>query len=606
MRGLIAAFLVVILGVGCSGPQGPLRVGAKDFEEQLILAHMLAELARSEGMRAILVECQDTYGCQQAMRRGQVDVMVEYSGTASVLGGLAAAGDAPGDQRALYEGLGMRWLGDLGFDNSYEMVVPTARAASLDLRAISDLSRLEGGLRIATPSVYARRPGDGLFPLLRRYGLRLAEPPLLFDQPAERYEAVLTGRADAAVAYATDGALAGRRLRALEDPLDFFPPYQGGVVARADAVSRYPQLEGLVAKLQDRLDTATMRRLNGRAQMEGQAPAAVAADFLRTAGLIKEGGETAREAELFLAAHEGDRLSAETNRALRAVRQAFPQRSVTVVEGADPIGLLADGGARLAVLGGERFFTGGGESPERDQRAEAVAVVGTRTIHLVRRQRHDAQPLAGRIGVLPSGSGAARVATDILELAGKKPARHGQPRELLRGLREGRLDGVLVLTEVPDPEFAEALARFPDLHFQALDDRPGGRRGMVLPYLRATRIPAGSYPHQPDPVETVGSQVVVAGPAPQDGGAARVGGPAAALRTAGLPLSEAEVDGLVAASTVKELPDPVLPSPWSLSGGETRTGGAAFERVLDTVLNVLVWGFLLWLVFLLLRPARQA
>ncbi len=598
--------LLLVLG-GCGGPRGPLKVGAKNFEEQLILAHMVAEIARGEGTRALVVECRDTYGCQQAMREGRVDVMVEYSGTVAVLGGMGPETGSAADQQALYRNLGLRWLGGLGFDNPYKMVVPTARAAALGLESIGDLGRLEGGLRVATPSVYARRPGDGLFPLLRRYGLRLTEPPMLFDNPGERYEAVLSGRADAAIAYATDGALTGRRLRVLEDPLGFFPPYRAGVIARPGAVADYPRLGRLVSKLQGWLDAPTMRRLNARVQLEGQAPAAVAGDFLRVAGLLGEGGPERHEAELHLARHREDRLSAETGRALRAVRQAFPQRSVQVREVTDPLDELADGRARLAVLGSERFFriaNGGG--PERDRRGEAVAVLGARMLHLVRQTKRPAAPLTGRIGILPPGSGSAGVTERILALAGREPATRGQPHELLGKLATGELEGVLVLAEAPDPEFAEALAQDEALALQPLADLLEGERGVVLPYLKPTRLPAGTYPGQEEPLETLGTQVVVAGPAPQPGGTARVGGPAAALRTAGLPLSRAEVDALVAATRVSELPDPVLPSPWTLRAAPERPGIRSFERILDTALNVVVWVFLAWLLGLLVGPAVRS
>lgn len=604
IRRLLIPVLAAALAAGCGGPQGPLKVGAKDFEEQLILAHMLADLAGSEGTRALVVECQDTYGCQQAMREGRVDIMVEYSGTAAVLGGKGAQAGSGEVPEELYRDLGLRWLGELGFDNPYKMVVPTARAAAMGLATIGDLTRLEGGIRVATPSVYARRPGDGLFPLLRRYGLKLAEPPMLFDNPGERYEAVLTGRADVAVAYATDGALGGRRLRVLGDPLGFFPPYRAGVIATPEAAADHPRLEEWVGRLQGKLDTDTMRTLNSRVQLEGQPPAAVASDFLRSAGLLRAGGPVRREAELTVALHGADRLGAETGRALRAVGEAFPLRSVQLREVTDPLDELADGRARLAVLGSERFFRASESGMERDTRGEAVAVLGTRMLHVVRRDGGDA-PFSGRIGILAGDSGAAEVTSRVLALLGREPAARGQPRELLSQVAGGRLDGALLLTEVPDPEVAEALAQHGGLRLAPLAGRLESRRGGDAPFLKPTRIPAGSYAGQAEPAETLGSQVVIAGPAPQAGGAARVGGPAAALRTAGLPLSRAEVDALVAATELRELPDPVLPSPWSLGAGAERTGDRSFEAVLDTSLNVAVWAFLGWLLVLLMRPVAR-
>jgi osmoprotectant transport system substrate-binding protein len=595
LMGVVAALAVA----GCTVPQGPLRIGAKDFEEQVILAHMLATLARDQGMRATLVECGDTYGCQQAMRGGEVDVMVEYSGTASVLGGVA--GDDV-SAKEIYRSLGLRWLADLGFDNAYVAVVPTARAAALDMQSIGDLAQLADGVRVATPSVYARRPGDGLFPLLRRYGLRLDGRPLLIDNPGERFQALLNGRADVAIAYGTDGALKGRRLRALEDPLDFFPAYRAAVVARREAVGSHPALEGVAERLAGRLDRATMRDLNARVQLEGQDPAMVAADFLRKQGMVTGPGPAGGEAELSVVTHPADRLGAETSHALRAVRQAFPQRSVRTREHPDPIDALANGSARLAVVGGERFFHSGAGGFRRDQRAEAVAVLDTRMLHLVRTDgRHD---LAGEIGVLGNGSGAARVGSAILELLDKQATVRAGPAELLRRVAEGSLDGALVLAEVPDPEIAEALAEHGNLRVVPFG---GGTHKLLsnrVPYLRAARLPPQSYPGQAEAVDTLGTQVVIAGPAPGAAGDARVGGPAAALRTAGVPLVKEEVDALVEATGGGELPDPVLPSPWSLRSAEGRGGGESMQAVVDTTLNVGVWLFLGWLVLLLIGRVR--
>jgi hypothetical protein len=227
-------------------------------------------------------------------------------------------------------------------------------------------------------------------------------------------------------------------------------------------------------------------------------------------------------------------------------------------------------------------------------------------LHLIRRGAGGRNPFAGKIGVAPEGSGGASVATRVLGLAGKEPAARATPAKLLEKLASGKLSGVLLLAEPPHPELAEAMAGSSPLTIRPVAERIeqlAAEHG-DLPFLRAARIAAGTYPNQPEPVDTFGSQVVIAGPAAQEAGASRIGGPAAALRTAGLPLSPDEVDALLQATRVKELPDPVLPSPWTVgaSGAERQYGPGA---ELDTGLNVAVWIFLGWLVYLLLRRERR-
>ncbi len=309
---------------------------------------------------------------------------------------------------------------------------------------------------------------------------------------------------------ATDGALTGRRLRVLEDTLGFFPSCEAAVVARAESLERYPRLAPAFAPLAGRIDTPSMRRMNAAVRLEGQPVATVAAEFLRDAGLLaKPAGRRARGTKLVAVRAAADRLEADTVRALGVAQRTFPQRAVLSAEVDAPLEDLAAGRARLAVLGAERFFrTGPDGAPGRDPRAEAVVVLGTRAVHVVRRRGDRRAVLAGRVGLPPAGSGAA-VAERLVELAGVPPAARAPLRTLL----------------------AEALA------LRTLSQPLVCRGGVRLPYLRATRIPPETYTCQPGRMETLGAQVLLAGPAPPPGGAARVGGPAAALRTASVPLT---------------------------------------------------------------------
>src|SRR5690606_14308232 len=129
-------------------------------------------------------------------------------------------------------------------------------------------------------------PGDGLYPFLRRYGLQLSEPPLLLEHPSDRYNALLNQEADAAVAFTTDGLLAGRQLRILEDLLEFFPRYDAAIIVAERALKRHPGLGEGLETLAMRVDTESMRNMNAEVQLEGRKPEHVAAEFLQQRGMI--------------------------------------------------------------------------------------------------------------------------------------------------------------------------------------------------------------------------------------------------------------------------------------------------------------------------------
>ena len=167
---------------------------------------------------------------------------------------------------------------------------------------------------------------------------------------------------------------------------------------------------------------------------------------------------------------------------------------------------VAPGEARLALIGAERFFpraTLGGPRPRiaawwprrwsgpGSSTSSGVPTTATAT------------PLSGTVGLPPADSGAGRVAAAVLA---DVPGRDGgivrdEPGALLDAVASGRIDAALLLASPGDPEIAEALAG----GLLALAELPGWlipSRAVRLPYLRAVRLPAGTYAGQEAPVES--------------------------------------------------------------------------------------------------------
>ena len=242
---LILCALVVPSLAGC-GADPPVRIGAKDFAEQRVLAAMAAELLRDRGVDvAPVVTCRDTFAAQRMLRIGRVDLMAEYSGTRwlFVKGPVPPGeGDLLGAVRRLDEPIGLRWQDALGFDNRFVVLVSADRAGAFGLESIGDLAELPGPVRVGCPPEYVRRPLDGLGRLADAYGLTLADATLVEPDVRRRFDALLDGRVDAVIGYATDGAIDRLGLRVLDDPRGFFPSYEAAFVVREEIVEARPEV----------------------------------------------------------------------------------------------------------------------------------------------------------------------------------------------------------------------------------------------------------------------------------------------------------------------------------------------------------------------------
>jgi glycine betaine/choline ABC-type transport system substrate-binding protein len=604
-----SALIAVVLLVGCGEREPSIRIGVKPFDEQFILGQMTAQLLEGAGYKVDdIVACRDTYGCHKRLRSGDIDMMVEYSGTGLLFMGKTVLRDGRALERArlLYREVGLQWLGSLGFDNSYRVVVRTDRAAALEMTAIDDLQKIEGGIRITCPAEYLRRPVDGLYALLRTYGLsnKLAADPLLLADPERRYRALLDGKVHVAIGYATDGSIQDPRLTVLKDTKSFFPPYEAALVVRKETLEKYPRLRAVLDKLEKHISTRQMREMNYAVQVEGRSPRVVALEFLKSKDLLdKMPSRAARKPELGVVLHPKDDFGRMRRIALQSAKQAFSSRTVRLRLSDEPVTDLARGRARLAILGAERFFETDSSTPDRDERAEAVAVLGTRVVHLVRRSGDTSDILAGKIGVSPRSSGSARVGKTILKGAGKEPAEWAETADLLKKVRAGELDGAIVLTDLGDLHMVRAMKEgglrlFPLSKWMTPQRRP------LVPYLRPMEIPKASYPGQPAPVDSFAAQVVLAAPARSLAAPGASGGQAAALPTAGIPLPRDKMESLVEAVGLPETPDPVLPSAWAATPLERKRKDPRVT-VGTKLLNALVIAFLVWLVWIVVRKEED-
>ncbi len=607
MKGSGLLLVLSLLTAACQPSQSPLSIGLPPTTEQAIVAQMARQVIEgTTNVPVQMVECQNTYDCAGSLLTKRIEFVVDYS----AFGYMFQRHLAPTQEgslaevQKLYEPLGFQWLDVLGFESGYLLVVPETRAKSLGLQSITDLNSLEGGVRIAASSTYFRQPVTGLPALLRHYGVRLRGEALLIDDSFKRLVALLNGLADVAILRATDGALRDISLTVLTDNLDFYPRYDAAIVTLTDTVNSHPQVIDALGRLQGHLTSETIQRLNYQVDIEGLSPEVVAFRFLRDTKLVEANAlAVSRKAEMIIALDSPERFGGLTTFVVRVVREVFPDHQVILSHTENAVEAVAQGKARLAVIGADRFFPNTKDHlfGERDNRIEAAAVLGNAYLHLIRRGNQEAPQnvLSGKIGVGVRGSERARLASMVLQAAKKEPAIFATNEELIEKVQNKEIDGALIFTIKGETEIAQALT---DKNL-ILHSLPNELIQNLPPYLSPVRIPSGSYPGQAGEIDTVGVQVVLAGPSPSFTAGPLGGGPAAALLTQNLPLTVEQADSLAKAIGNPEPPDPILPSVWIRSLVESQETGklTAGQNLLDTTLNLGVIVFLGWLGVLVIR-----
>lgn len=281
---------VAVLGLAGRVRPGPDRivVGSKNFTEQVVLGEMVAALLEDRGARVDRrLNLGGTSLCHEAVRGGDIDLYVEYTGTAltDILRRPAQRDRAAvlRDVRQAYAGLGLTVGPPLGFNNTFALVTRPETSRRLGLTRLSDLARHASTLRIGLFGEFMER-ADGLPGLTSAYGFHLDVRPVEMDLGL-LYPALLADRVDVVVGSATDGLIAAHDLVVLEDDRAFFPPYDAVPVVNRASFVRHAEIGAALSALAGRVDEAAMRRLNLAVDGEHRAPAAVARDFLRAAGL---------------------------------------------------------------------------------------------------------------------------------------------------------------------------------------------------------------------------------------------------------------------------------------------------------------------------------
>ncbi len=259
-------------------------LGAKTFTEQYILARTLArQVERRTGARSVVYDSLGSAVVFDALRAGQIDAYVDYSGTlwTSVL----HRGATPTDRAALRAELTRELLrlhhvhvvAALGFENTYALAVRPAVASQYGVRTITDLGRASPSLRVGGDYEIFQRPEWRA--ITEGYGARFRAQVSM--DPSLLYEAARTGQVDAITAFSTDGRIDAFGLVVCVDDRRVIPPYDALVLASDRLVRERPDVVRALAALEGTVDAAAMRAMNAAVDRGALDPARAGARLLR-------------------------------------------------------------------------------------------------------------------------------------------------------------------------------------------------------------------------------------------------------------------------------------------------------------------------------------
>jgi osmoprotectant transport system substrate-binding protein len=267
-----------------------LRIGARVFTEQTMLAELTAQYLRTKNYDVQITGGLGSNLARSAQETGQLDLLWEYTGVSLVAYNHI---DEKLDSAQTYARVkevdakkGLVWLSPSKFNNTYALALPKNVADEYPhINTMSDLTKVlkdeakENHL-VALDTEFANR-SDGLGGLVKHYDMNLGRENTRQMDAGLVYTALRNGQVFAGLVYTTDGRLNAFKLKVLQDDKHYFPDYTAAPVIRKDYLDKHPDLAALLKPLADLLDNQTMIDLNARVDVNHESPSTVAADFLR-------------------------------------------------------------------------------------------------------------------------------------------------------------------------------------------------------------------------------------------------------------------------------------------------------------------------------------
>jgi osmoprotectant transport system substrate-binding protein len=279
----------------------PVVVSSKLSSESAMIGQMIRLLLNAAGIPTVdRTRIGATPVVRKALLTGEVDLYVEYTGNAGLFFNDAADPAWKDLDRGYQRGARLDyaanrivWLTPARASNAWALAVRRDVARAYRLKTMSDFGRwVSGGGKVVLACSAEFANAGTLRSLERTYGFTLSSDQLIVLAGGETSATIAAAAAgtngtNTAMVYGTDGGIAAADLVLLEDDRHDQPVYAPVPIIREVALKANPQIALIVRPLMESFDTATLQQLNERVQINGESDEAVAAEYLKSRGLLK-------------------------------------------------------------------------------------------------------------------------------------------------------------------------------------------------------------------------------------------------------------------------------------------------------------------------------
>lgn len=292
IKKILSVILVTVIAVtaftGCGndtkeeGTKGTIKVGSKNFTENLILAEIYALALEDAGYDVDRVFNVASSAVHTSIVNGDIELYPEYTGT-----GLLSVLQLPleTDPQKVYDivkeeykkQFNIDWLDYAAANDSQGVFISADVSEKYNIKTISDLQKYATELRFASQGEFDERE-DGLPAMEAAYGAFDWKDTNVYDTGL-LYEIVGKGEADAAPAYTTAGQLAQPEFVVLEDDKHIWPPYNIAPVVRGEVLEANPDIADILNKINKLIDTETITGLNAKVDVDNEEYEDVAKEY---------------------------------------------------------------------------------------------------------------------------------------------------------------------------------------------------------------------------------------------------------------------------------------------------------------------------------------
>lgn len=288
--GLIVIIVAVVIAAWHKGNNSKqttkgttITIGSKNFSESKIVMQIWTDALKKDGYSVKTKPNISSSVVYQAIKSKQIDLYPEYTGTIAMtyLKGKIVGKSADAIANIARKGMKKQGLTTLNYapgNDAQGIAIRTSVAKKYGIKTISDLQKEANKIRFASQGEFDKRE-DGIPGLTKVYGKFNFKSHKVYD-PSLKYQILAKGEGDITPASTTEGQLATGKYFALTDNKHFWPAYNLVPLVRNQTLKDNPGIKKVLNKIDRKLTTTELQKLNKKVDVDGQSYQSVAKDWV--------------------------------------------------------------------------------------------------------------------------------------------------------------------------------------------------------------------------------------------------------------------------------------------------------------------------------------